>query len=69
MQHHQNHCEDSVESKDAPVVLTDTPYCGIHVQQQGEHYWIMDDNGGEQYAGRTRPTAAQVDAYREAAVA
>lgn len=45
-----------------------THYVGIHVQQQDEHYWIMDDNGNEQYCGTERPSLAQIDAYRDSAI-
>ncbi len=43
-----------------------TRWYGIHVIQEDGHYWIMDDKGGEEYAGVTFPSDARLDAYRAA---
>lgn len=40
-----------------------TRYIGVHVQREADHYWIMDDNGNEQYIGQRPPTDVEVDAY------
>ena len=49
-----------------------TAYAGIYIQReltdgartQRDHYWIMDDNGGEEHVGITFPSSERVDAYR-----
>ncbi len=43
-----------------------THWYGIHVIQEDGHYWIMDDNGGEEHVGTAFPTGEQLDAYRDA---
>lgn len=42
-----------------------TKYIGIHLQTEDERWWIVDDNGGEQYFGSTRPSEHDIDTYRQ----
>lgn len=48
-----------------------TKYYGIDVQieynneTKSNEYWIVDDNGNDEYFGRALPTDADVDNYRD----
>ena len=45
---------------------TGTKYIGIYrLLDHDGHWWVQDDNGYEEYCGRTRPTDEQVDAFRD----
>ena len=46
-----------------------TRWTGIHVITEDGQYWIMDDNGGEEYVGLSFPSDEDLDRYRDAAVA
>lgn len=46
-----------------------TCWYGIYVTFDNGHYWIVDDNGGEEYCGRQYPSDAQLNSYRNEAIA
>ncbi len=41
-----------------------TRWAGIHVVTENGHYWIMDDNGGEEHVGIEFPSDERLDTYR-----
>lgn len=42
-----------------------TIYYGVNVQEEAGHYWIVDDNGNDEYFNTTPPSKFDIDAYRE----
>jgi len=44
--------------------LTKTAFIGIYIGLENGYYWIMDDNGNDEFFGRTMPTASDVLVYR-----
>lgn len=41
-----------------------TKYAGIYVQENDGHFFVIDDNGCDEYMGRAYPAQAAIDAYR-----
>ncbi len=51
-------------SKSITVTTEETRYYGIHLHCENNKWWIVCDDGGEEYFGNVKPTAANVDYYR-----
>lgn len=55
------------ENRTMPTVTNrPTKWSGIYVTSEAGHYWIMDDNGGEEYVGTAYPTDDRLNAYHDA---
>ena len=48
--------------------IEQTRWYGIYIQQDEQGFWIVDDNGGDQYMGNTPPTDSQVEQYRNTVI-
>ena len=50
------------------TMLIKTEWIGIYLQVEGGHWWIMADDGTDQYFGLTRPTDADVETFMKAVI-
>lgn len=51
-------------NKGERIMVSETKYYGIWIQEQNGHYWIFDDEGGNLYCGEVEPTPELVASYR-----